>query len=254
MQAATFAAEAEVEESHWWFVGRRKLFGRLIHGMSLSPRAEIVDVGTSTGTNLRMLRDHGFTNVEGVDLSPEALRYCESKGLGQVRLGSILDLPYQDESFELALATDIIEHVDRDDLALAEIYRVLRPGGRAIITVPAFMSLWGPQDVVAEHRRRYRRRQLIERIEQAGLHVVDSYYFNYLLFVPIFVARKLLRLFKIPIRSENDVNFGLMNAVLRGVFGFDTWSARVVRPPFGVSIMAVCQKPNSNASSSGAVA
>ncbi len=95
---------------------------------------------------------------------------------------------------------------------------------------------------------------MIERIEQAGLHVVDSYYFNYLLFVPIFVARKLLRLFKIPIRSENDVNFGLMNAVLRGVFGFDTWSARVVRPPFGVSIMAVCQKPNSNASSSGAVA
>jgi ubiquinone/menaquinone biosynthesis C-methylase UbiE len=250
VQSATFAAEAEVEESHWWFVGRRRLFGRLIRQMKMTPDAAVIDVGTSTGANLRMLRDEGFLNVQGVDLSPEAQRYCESKGLGHVRLGSILELPYQDDSFDLALATDVIEHVDRDELALAEIQRVLRPGGRAIITVPAFMSLWGPQDVVAEHKCRYRKRQLLDRISRSRLETLDSYYFNYLLFVPILVARKLLRLFRVPIRSENDVNFALMNSVLRAVFGFDTWSAGYLRPPFGVSILAICRKPSSNAPTS----
>ncbi len=243
MRATTFAAEAEVEESHWWFVGRRKLFARLIESMGLAKDAVVLDVGTSTGTNLRMLRDEGFENVEGLDLNPEAQRYCEAKGLGHVRLGSVTELPYRDSAFDLVLATDVIEHVDEDGRAFGEIWRVLRPGGRTIITVPAFMSLWGPQDVVAEHKRRYRMKQLLKRIGEARLEAVEWYYFNYLLFVPIFMARKLLRLLKIPLRSENDVNFGLMNAVLRTVFSFDTWSAGYLRPPFGVSALAVCRKP-----------
>jgi SAM-dependent methyltransferase len=246
MKSTTFAAEAEVEESHWWFVGRRKLFARLIRTMRLSSQAAILDVGTSTGTNLRMLRDEGFGNVQGIDLSPEAKRFCEAKGLGEVTLGSVLDLPYPDNAFDLLLATDVIEHVDDDARAIEEIRRVLRPGGRAVFTVPAFMSLWGPQDIVAEHRRRYRKRPLLERLRLGGFDVLVSYYFNYLLFLPIWLARKLLRLLRVPLRSENDVNFGLMNAVLWVVFEFDVWSARYLRPPFGVSILAVCRKPSSD--------
>jgi SAM-dependent methyltransferase len=243
MRLATFSAEAEVEENHWWFVGRRKLFARLIKKIGIAPDAAILDVGSSTGTNLRMLRSEGFANFQGVDISPESKRFCESKGLGSVRLGSILDLPYPSDSFDLVLATDVIEHVDDDLTALSEIQRILRPGGFALITVPAFQSLWGPQDVVAEHKRRYRMPQLLARIERSELDVVARFHFNYLLFLPIFLARKLLRFFAVTIRSENDLNFGLMNSVLRAVFGFDAWSAALLKPPFGVSILAVCQKP-----------
>jgi len=243
MRATTYAAEAQAEANHWWFVGRRRMFARMIGEMALPPSASILDVGTSTGTNLRMLMELGFTNVQGLDLSPEAQRYCAEKGLGNVQLGSILDLPFDDRAFDLVLATDVIEHVDEDDVALDELHRVLKPGGRAIITVPAFMSLWGPQDVASEHRRRYRQRELLARIGAAGLTVVDSYYFNYLLFGPIFVARKLLHLFRVPVRSENDLNFGLMNTVLREVFDLDTRSAARLQPPFGVSIAAVCRRP-----------
>ena len=89
MRAGTYAAEAEVEHHHWWFVGRRKLFARIIKKLGIPVNAAILDVGSSTGTNLRMLRDTGFTNFQGVDISPEAQRFCESKGLGTVRLGSI---------------------------------------------------------------------------------------------------------------------------------------------------------------------
>jgi SAM-dependent methyltransferase len=243
MRATTYAAEAEAEANHWWFVGRRRMFARMVGEMALSPHASILDVGTSTGTNLRMLLELGYRKVQGLDLSPEAQRYCAEKGLGDVRLGSILDLPFDDQAFDLVLATDVIEHVDQDDVALQEVHRVLKPGGRTIITVPAFMALWGPQDVASEHRRRYRKHELLERIERAGLEVIDSYYFNYLLFGPIFVARKLLQVIKLPLRSENDLNFGLMNTVLREVFDLDTRSAARLQPPFGVSIAAVCRRP-----------
>ena len=243
MRAATFAAEAEVEEHHWWFVGRRKLFARIIKRIGVAPDAAILDVGSSTGTNLRMLRDAGFTSFQGVDISTESQRFCESKGLGPVRLGSILDLPYANSSFDLVLITDVIEHVDDDATALGEVRRVLRPGGLVLITVPAFMSLWGPQDIVAEHKRRYRIPQLRARIERSHFDIVERYYFNYLLFLPILCARRMLRLFAVPIRSEGDLNFGLLNSILSGIFSFDTRTAPFLKPPFGVSILALCRKP-----------
>ena len=131
MLATTYSAEAEAEEKHWWFVGRRKLFARLIKKLGITADARILDVGSSTGTNLRMLRGERFTNFEGVDISPESKRFCESKGLGTIRIGSILQLPYLVDSFDLVLATDVIEHVDDDGRALGELWRVLRQGGFA---------------------------------------------------------------------------------------------------------------------------
>ena len=249
MKSDTFACEAEVEEHHWWFVGRRRLFGDVLSGLPLSQNAPILDVGTSTGTNLRMLRELGYTNVTGVDLNDDALRFCQAKGFQNVRHGNICALPFEENTFDLVLATDIIEHVDDDDAALKEVLRVVRPGGAALITVPAFTLLWGPQDVVAEHRRRYRMGNLRERAARAGWTIQESFYFNYLLFFPIFFARKILQLFRVRLRSENDVNTPLMNRVLTKLFSWDVRTASVLHPPFGVSILAVCKK---NASSPSA--
>ena len=106
---------------------------------------------------------------------------------------------------------------------------------------------------MAEHKHRYRMGPLSEKIEKAGFDITTQFHFNYLLFVPILMARKLLRLFSVPVRSENDLNFGLMNSILRGLFGFDTWSTGFLRPPFGVSILAICRKP-ADAVSAGRVA
>ena len=90
MDIATDAAEAAIEADHWWFVGRRLLFSDLIKGLGLPRDAEILDVGTSTGTNLRLLRNLGFARITGVDQSPDAIRFCAEKGLGAVRLGDVL--------------------------------------------------------------------------------------------------------------------------------------------------------------------
>lgn len=242
MQTSAYAVEAEVEGTHWWFVGRRRLFGRELMRAGLPVNARTLDVGTSTGSNLRLLRDAGFTNVTGLDMSPDAIRFCESKGFGPVRQGSVCAMPFPDASFDLVLATDIIEHVDDDALALTEVVRVLAPGGRVLITVPAFPSLWGLQDEVALHKRRYRLSPLLDLVRRVGLRPAETYYFNYLLFAPIWLARQVIRYARIDLRSEGEVNTPALNALLKGIFRADVSTARLLRPPFGVSILVLAEK------------
>jgi len=248
VDAATYAVEAKVEATHWWFVARRRLFARLIERQRLERNARVLDIGTSTGTNLRLLKELGFSNRQGLDSNEHAIRWCAEKGLGEVKLGDVCDLPFADREFDLVLATDVIEHVDDDVKALQEVYRVLAPGGTAIISVPAFPSLWGLQDDVAHHRRRYRKNDLLEVIRRGGLSCSDSFYFNYLLFAPIWVARQVVNSLAIRLNSENEVNTPMLNRLLTWIFMVDIMTAEVIRPPFGVSIVAVTVR---NASGTG---
>lgn len=241
MEQSVYAVEAEVEANHWWFTQRRRLFAQLINKLGLSENAKVLDIGTSTGTNLRMLRDLGFVGYEGLDCSEEAIRWCAEKGLGKVTKGDICHLPFPDGSFDLVLATDIVEHVDDDTAALREIRRVLKSGGHALITVPAFELLWGLQDDVAEHKRRYRARQFLGLLDQVALLARRKFYFNYVLFFPILLARQTIRIFGIKLKSENQINNRFINSILSLVFRFDVWSAPFIRPPFGVSYLVVAQ-------------
>jgi len=242
MESSTYAAEANVEATHWWFVGRRRLFSNLLSKLDISPDATVLDVGSSTGTNLRLLKGLGYRQVTGLDMSPEAIEYCREKGLGVVLPGDVCRLQFEDEAFSFVFATDIIEHVDDDLLALREIARVLKDGGQVIFTVPAFRSLWGLQDEVSHHKRRYRKQELIEKLEAAGFVVDSSFYFNYVLFVPIWLARQLIRVFRVQLTSENVVNTGVINRLLTCIFLFDITTAPWLRPPFGVSVLAVARK------------
>ena len=209
----------------------------------MAPAARVLDIGTSSGTNLRMLRDLGFTRVTGLDMSADAIAFCRAKGLGAVEQGDVCAMPFADESFDLVLATDIIEHVVEDGRALREIARVLRPGGIALVTVPAFPLLWGLQDRVARHQRRYRMRPFRAALEAAGLTVRRAYYFNYVLFLPILLARRLIDMLGIRLASENEINTRRLNDVLTAIFALDVRSAPFLKPPIGVSLLALVEKP-----------
>lgn len=239
MESATYAVESEVEQTHWWFVGRRRLFRAHIEALGLPADAAILDVGTSSGTNLRLLKEMGFTRYRGLDPSPDAIRWCAEKGLGTVDQGTVLAIPHPDATFDLVLATDIIEHVGDDVAALAELRRVLKSDGTLLLTVPAFPSLWGLQDEVAHHERRYRAGPFLDRVARAGLACRESHHFNFLLFAPIWVARQVIRLLGIRLESENQMNTPSLNGILKAVFSLDVVLARVLRPPFGVSILAI---------------
>jgi SAM-dependent methyltransferase len=243
MEYATYAAEAEAEATHWWFVGRRTLFRRLLARHAGDRDARVLDVGTSTGTNLRLLADMGYRDVTGLDMSPEAIRFCADKGLPPVREGSITAMPFADASFDVVLATDVVEHVDEDQRAVDEVARVLRPGGTALFTVPAFQSLWGLQDEVSHHKRRYRRAGFRALVDRAGFAVVDQFYFNYLLFAPIWLARRLIPLLAPDAKSETELNPPLINRLLLGVMQLDVATAPWLRPPAGVSYLVLARKP-----------
>jgi SAM-dependent methyltransferase len=242
MDIATYAAEAAVESDHWWFVGRRCLFADIIRKLGLLRGAEILDVGTSTGTNLRMLRDLEFHHVQGIDQSAEAVRFCSEKGLGEVNLGDVCALPFPDRRFDLVLATDIIEHVDDDRGALRELHRVLKPGSHLLLTVPTFRLLWGLQDEVSHHKRRYRLHDLLPKLRDAGFFVKEYYYFNYLLFLPILAGRRLVRLLRITLASEAEINTWWLNRIATLIFRLDVKTAPRLRPPFGASALVVATR------------
>jgi SAM-dependent methyltransferase len=242
MDTATYAVEAAIEADHWWYVGRRLLFSDIIKAFGLPESADVLDVGTSAGTNLRMLQGLGFARVIGVDQSHEAIRFCAEKGLGEVQLGDVCALPFSDGRFDLILATDIVEHVEDDLSALRELRRVLRPRQHLLLTVPAFSLLWGLEDDVSHHKRRYRLPELLEKLHRADLTPVQHFYFNYLLFVPILATRYLMRILNIKVATEGELNTEWLNRMLMLLFRLDVRTAARVRPPVGVSALVVATR------------
>src|SRR2546427_8825761 len=170
MQEHTYSIMYEVEGKHWWFVGRRKIIAGFVENICRDIgkwRSRILDVGCGTGANLQMLANFGVS--EGVDVSGEALEFCRARGLAKVKQGAAESLPYEDASFDLVTGLDVVEHLDDDVAGLKEMRRVLGPRGRVLLFVPAFMFLWGVQDDVSHHRRRYTLAELKEKLEAAGL-------------------------------------------------------------------------------------
>ena len=164
MQSHHYPILYQVEETHWWYVGRRRIIQRLVEKICTTlnnPNPRILDVGCGTGANLKMLAAYG--TAEGVDISPQAVDFCRERGLDSVKLGAAEQLPYENGSFDLVTALDVVEHLDDDVAGLREMRRVLRPDGRLLLFVPAFMFLWGVQDDVSNHRRRYTLPRLLKR-------------------------------------------------------------------------------------------
>lgn len=243
MQQHTYSIMYEVEGKHWWFAGRRRIIAEFVAGVcrdigKLRPR--ILDVGCGTGANLQMLSQFGA--AEGVDVSTEALDFCRARGLAKVKQGAAESLPFEDASFDLVTGLDVVEHLDDDIAGLSEMRRVLRPDGRAVLFVPAFMFLWGVQDDVSNHRRRYTLPELKQRLGDAGLTVERASYANITFFVPILAGRLLMRLTGLRPASENNITIGALNGLLGRILGAESWWLRRVNFPFGVSIICVAKK------------
>jgi len=243
MMEHTYPILFRVEQTHWWHIGRRRILADFVEAIChqvTDRQPRILDVGCGTGANLIMLSKYG--DAEGVDISEDALAFCRDRGLDKVRLGAGEELPYEDNTFDLVTAFDVVEHMDDDLAGLREMRRVLRPGGRVLLFVPTFMFLWGLQDDVSHHRRRYRLSQLRRVLEQAGFEVERMTYANITFFLPILLVRKLMRLTGIKTESENTINVSALNGVLGRVLGAESWFLRYINLPFGVSGLCVAKK------------
>jgi len=243
MMLHTYPILFEVEESHWWYIGRRRIIASFVKAICdrvKDRRARILDVGCGTGANLMRLADFG--DAEGVDISPDALKFCRERGLNNVKLGAAESLPYEDHEFDLVTSFDVVEHMDDDVAGLREMRRVLRPGGRVLLFVPTFMFLWGVQDEVSNHRRRYRLNELREVVTAAGFEVERTTYANITFFLPVLLVRKFMRLTGIRTETENSINISALNRVFGAIFGAERHWLRYLNIPFGVSGLCVARR------------
>ena len=243
MQAHHYPILYEVEETHWWYVGRRRIIQSLVEKISPTlnnPNPRILDVGCGTGANLKMLAAHG--SAAGVDISPQAVDFCHERGLDSVKLGAIEQLPYESSSFELVTALDVVEHLDDDVAGLKEIRRVLVRDGRVLLFVPAFMFLWGVQDDVSNHRRRYTLPSLLKAVEAAGFSVEWSSYANISFFLPVLVVRSVMRWLGLRASTEYGINISLMNKPFSALFAAERFILKRGRFPFGVSAVCIARR------------
>lgn len=199
-----------VEDPHWWYQGRRHVLERAIAGLGLPAGAAILDAGCGSGRNMVELARHG--SVTGVELSGPSVELARARGAGEVVEGSVLEMPFEESSFDLTVSLDVIEHLEDDVAALKELRRVTKPGGALLVTVPAYQWLWSGHDEINHHHRRYNRRTLLAPAEQAGWRLERSTHFNSLL-LPIAILLRALERFK-PATTKSSLDLWVPPAPL----------------------------------------
>jgi SAM-dependent methyltransferase len=243
LEQQAYREQFELEDAHWWFEGRRAVIRALLARAGIRGDGgglRVLDAGCGTGRNMLELGPLG--PVTGVDFSEQALEFCRRRGLDDVHRASLDALPFDPGSFDLIVATDVVEHLVDDRAALAELRRVAAPGGRLLATVPAYGWLWSEHDDAHHHYRRYTLGRLRRRLRESGWEPLTASYFNSLLLAPIAAVRLL------PAgrggRGNGRPDLELTPAALNRVLGAPmrleaALIARGARLPAGVSIGVV---------------
>ena len=198
---------AELEDDHWWYRERRHLLAKAIAG--LTP-GRALDIGAAGGGNTRVLRQHGWDAI-ALEYGADGAEVAHGRGLATLR-GDATRLPLADASLDLVVAFDLLEHLQDDDAAVAEVRRVLKPTGTYLVAVPADPRLWSDHDEAVDHVRRYTRPGLLDLLDRGGFEVTDVRSWNVLL-RPVVAMRR-----RTSSGSDLDdvhplVNFGLRSII-----------------------------------------
>ncbi len=234
-----------LEDRHWWFVARRNLICAALKRFCTTENPLTLDMGCGTGGTLDRLRE--FAQPVGLDLEPLALSLCRERGHGNLVLASATALPFAEGTFDAAIALDVLEHIPDDKLAARELARALKPGGVAVVTVPAYQSLWSGHDVALMHQRRYRAEEVRRLLEGAGLQIVQLSYTVSALLPAVWVVRKLQNVLQkkdtVP-HADARPTPEPFNGILRCLLDAEAKLALRVSLPFGLTIFAVARKPD----------
>jgi dTDP-4-dehydrorhamnose reductase len=246
MERTFFRNYFEIEKNHWLFQGRRALLSDMLLRFNTKKPGEtkVLDFGCGSGLFVEELAQKGY-NVHGLDISDEVIKLGQLRGVKNLGVADSHRINYPDNFFDVVVASEVLSHLEDEIWALEELYRVLKPGGVVISTVPAYMWLWGVQDEAAHHYRRYTVGSLLGQIKtSAQFEVVHSTYLNSLLFVPIAIVRVLSRLLHLKGReSDFDINNEWTNKLFATIFDYERRMLKSITFPFGVSALTVIKKP-----------
>jgi SAM-dependent methyltransferase len=238
MERVVYDQMAALDQQHWWYVARRKVLSDLIRRRVKPPAgAKILEIGCGTGHNLEMLGAFGSVDALEVD---ETARAMAAKRLGHEVFSSPLPelAGIPQAHYDMVAAFDVVEHIPDDKAALDGIAKLLKPGGKLVVTVPAHQWMWSAHDVVNHHQRRYSKAGLKRLIEGSPLKLEAIGYFNSLLF-PVAVAERLAS----KLRGKEDADLSLpskpLNQALERVFAAERGLVGRVPLPPGLSLFAI---------------
>jgi SAM-dependent methyltransferase len=242
-------ATARAETDHFWFRGFRSFVTPLVQsalrGISVP---QILDCGCGTGANVAMLGQFG--RAYGFDLSEVGTHIAHESGRTAVARASVSAVPFPSEFFDLVTSFDVLYSLELEDeaLAVAEMYRLLKPGGFAVINVAAMPMLTGDHSVLSRERRRYTRASLAAVLERSGFTMVRLTYTNATLFIPLALVRTYHRWRGLSeeadAQQEISVPAAPINAALSALLMMESVWLRVVDNPFGSSLLCLARKPD----------
>lgn len=168
VKTSEYARMAEYEQSYWWHLGRLEIIQTYLKRVfGKRHNSTILNVGCGTGGTIDMLEKFG--HVDNVDTSDDAIAFVKTRGNKNIMKVDGIDLPYEDKTYDVVGAFDVLEHIEDDKRALFEWKRVLKDDGVIVITVPAYQWLWSEHDASLHHRRRYTVKSLMTVAAEAGL-------------------------------------------------------------------------------------
>ena len=228
----------QAETSYFWFRAKQELVKKLISKISLPPEPEILDLGAGTGINLKNLSSLGF--AVGVDYSLSAIEFCQRRGLKNLVLAKAEELPFKKASFDLITCLDLLEHLEDDEGFLRECQRILKPGGFLLISTPAYQWLFSSHDIALGHKRRYSKKELKNKLEQAGFKIEILAHF----FGAVFPFLLPLRLFQKFTRSRQTIPYQLpefLNQFLFYLCRAESYLFPTFSLPLGTSLIALAR-------------
>ena len=248
MLEAEYAAMRQAEERHWWYLGLHDQVRRALarcRGVVSGP-GRVLDAGCGTGKVLELLAD---LQPVGLDLSATALSLARQRGDFPLVRASAVTLPFADAAFDVALSLDVLANVPPGEVpaALAELYRVLAPGGALILNLVAFQALYAEHDRAVGVVRRYRAGEVREMLAGAGFALDILSYSNTILFPAaalVRLARRRRRPDREPVSDLAPLP-GPVNAALAAVRRFENAAivGKTLAFPFGLSVFALARKP-----------
>lgn len=249
MHPSEYQNIAEHEATYWWFICKRHLIRQSIerYRPAVPETSRMLDIGCGPGGNLAVLRQFTSRTI-GFDFSSQALRFARQKQDVQLGQASVLQIPLAENSLELVTILDVLYHqwIADDVAALAECYRVLKPGGTLILTDSAFTFLSGPHDAANLTARRYTIPEMCQKLTGLGFNIEKASYLYALLFPLVFLRRWSQRKFGASHQAASDIQAlptWLNQTLLRLSLLEVAWLKRG-NLPFGTSVYVVARKPD----------
>jgi SAM-dependent methyltransferase len=244
MEKYCYTPHYKYDISYWWPVARRDLIWRIINklGGDLTEK-KILEVGIGSGETLKFLKAKGIITF-GIDKSKEAIAAAGKKGAGFLQVAKAENLPFSDNYFDFVLASEVLEHIDQEQKALKEMFRVNKIGGYCLIFVPAYNFLWSTRDERLRHKRRYTAKSLRGKLEKAGFKVLKISYTNFIYSLPVIIVILLEKLIfkKVDIKGDLFLLPKPLNWLMIKLLRLENFCLSFLNLPWGLSVFAIGKK------------